>query len=63
VQPGQSFFVPALDVEEVRRKGLIAALPYRFNRRPAAEVGILNGRLGVLFSRPSEFLLRTLKNY
>ena len=48
--PGQGFFVPCLDTEAVKKKGLSEALKSRvFNAK--ARVGIKDGRIGVWFSR------------
>lgn len=50
VKNGQGFFVPCLDTEAVKKKGLSEALKSRvFNSK--ARVGILRGRMGVWFFR------------
>ena len=50
VKTGQGFFVPCLDTEAVRKKGLSEALKSRvFNAK--TRVGIKDGRIGVWFSR------------
>ena len=49
VKVGQSLFVPCLDFEAVRRQGLAAALPYRYNID--VRYGVKHGRAGVLFIR------------
>jgi hypothetical protein len=47
---GQGFFVPGLDTEQLREEGLRAAVgARRFDAK--AYVGVVNGRLGVLFLR------------
>ena len=51
LEKGQGFFVPALDLEAVRRAGLLAAVPLRI-RDARATFGVSRGRLGVLFYRP-----------
>jgi hypothetical protein len=46
---GQGFFVPSLDPEKTKEEGLRAAVYVRrFDAK--ARVGVLNGRLGVLFT-------------
>ena len=46
---GEGFFVPGLDVEKIRERGLKAALPFRY--RVKATPGIKDGKLGVWFIR------------
>jgi len=46
---GEGFFVPGLDVEKIRERGLKAALPFRY--RVKATPGIKDGKLGVWFTR------------
>lgn len=50
VEKGQGFFVPALDLEAVRRAGLLAAVPLRLKDARAVFV-IRRGQLGVFFYR------------
>jgi hypothetical protein len=48
LERGQAFFVPCLDTERTKEEGLRAAVgARRFDAK--AKVGVLNGRLGVLF--------------
>ena len=48
LKPGQGFFIPCLDTAKVREEGLRAAVSVRrFNAK--AQVGVLEGRVGVLF--------------
>lgn len=49
LEPGQSFFVPALDVYAAKEAGLKAALHLRVKGK--ATFGLFNGRHGVLFTR------------
>lgn len=50
VKTGQGFFVPCLDTEAVKKKGLSEALKSRvFNAK--ARVGIRRGLIGVWFCR------------
>ena len=49
LERGQGFFVPGLDTEKVKEEGLKAALTARVGGK--AFVGIVKGRLGVLFVR------------
>jgi len=50
VKQGQVFFVPCLDTEAVKKKGLSEALKSRvFNAH--AHIGIRDGRMGVMFYR------------
>ncbi len=50
LERGQGFFVPSLDTEKTREEGLRAAVSARrFDAK--AYVGVVNGRLGVLFVR------------
>jgi hypothetical protein len=49
LKPGEGFFVPCLDVMEVRERGLLAAIPHRI--RANAKIVIRQGRLGVWFYR------------
>lgn len=46
---GQGFFVPCLDTDKVYEEGLKAAVAAKVPGK--AYVGILTGRLGVLFQR------------
>ena len=48
-EPGQGFFVPCLDLEKMRRVGLMAATPHRI--RADGVPGIYKGRLGIWFFR------------
>ena len=50
IQPGEGFFVPGLDVQKIRERGLMAALPYRINAK--AVIGIKEKKIGVWFYRP-----------
>ena len=43
------FFIPTLRLEETKKEGLSAALHY--NIKAKAEAGVVNGKLGVLFTR------------
>lgn len=49
ISPGKryGFFVPCLDFERMREKGLRAAIPYRVNAE--AIPGIRDGKIGVWF--------------
>lgn len=50
LERGQGFFVPCLDTEKIKEEGLRAAVATRtFDAK--AFVGVINGRLGVLFVR------------
>jgi len=50
LERGQGFFVPSLDTAKTREEGLRAAVSARrFDAK--AYVGVINGRLGVLFVR------------
>jgi hypothetical protein len=50
LERGQGFFVPGLDTEKLKEEGLRAAVSARrFDAK--AYVGVVNGRLGVLFLR------------
>jgi len=49
VAPGDSFFVPALDVERVRSEGIVEGI--RCAVKVKAEIGVYNKRYGVLFTR------------
>jgi hypothetical protein len=50
IERGQGFFVPSLDTVKTREEGLRAAVSARrFDAK--AYVGVVNGRLGVLFVR------------
>ena len=50
LNPGEGFFVPTLDLQGEKERGLIAALPVLRNAR--AIYVIKEGRLGVWFYRP-----------
>ena len=50
IPPGGSFFVPALNVKEVRREGLIAAM-YADVLQVEGTAGIYDGLYGVIFRR------------
>lgn len=50
LEPGEGFFIPCLDVHNVREQGLNEAL--RKLVYADAYVGIKDGRLGVWFYRP-----------
>jgi hypothetical protein len=50
LKPGEGFFVPSLDPQKERERGLIAAL--RYIRNGKAVIGIKAGCLGVWFYRP-----------
>jgi len=45
----EKFFVPTLRFEETKKEGLNAALHH--NVIAKAEIGVLNGKIGVLFTR------------
>ena len=45
----EKFFVPTLRLEETRKEGLSAALHH--NVLAKAEPGIVDGKLGILFTR------------
>ena len=47
--PRGSFFVPSLRLAETREAGLKAAVYHQVKAK--AELGIINGKLGVLFRR------------
>lgn len=49
IPPKGSFFVPTLRLEEIREAGLKAALHNKI--KADAAFGVVNGRLGVLFTR------------
>lgn len=50
LERGQGFFIPCLDTEKTKEEGLRAAVSARtFDAK--AFVGLVNGRLGVLFVR------------
>ena len=50
LEPGHGFFVPCLDTAKVYEEGLKAAVTARvFSAK--GRVGVVNGRLGVLFVR------------
>lgn len=49
-EPGQGFFVPALDLDTVREEGLLAAVKLRILDAQALYC-IHDGKLGVLFYR------------
>ena len=50
LRPGQGLFVPCLDTKKMMEDGLKAAVSARvFSAK--AKVGLINGRLGVLFFR------------
>lgn len=50
LKKGQGFFVPCLDPAKAREEGLKAAVSVRvFDAK--TKVGVVNGRLGVLFVR------------
>jgi hypothetical protein len=49
LKPGEGFFVAGLDLEGIRERGLLAALPYRY--KMLTKVGIRNGLIGVYFYR------------
>ena len=52
LERGQGFFVPCIDTSQTKEEGLKAAVSVRvFNAK--AYVGVINGRLGVLFVRGS----------
>lgn len=46
---GEGFFVPGLDVDEIRERGLKAALRFRYKMK--ATPGIKDGKLGIWFIR------------
>lgn len=50
LKPGEGFFVPTLDLQGEKERGLIAALQYMHNAR--AVYAIKGGILGVWFYRP-----------
>lgn len=50
LKPGQGFFVPCLDTVKTTEEGLKAAVATR-TFDAVAKVGIIEGRLGVLFAR------------
>jgi len=50
IPPGGSFFVPALNVKEVRREGIVAAM-YVDVLHIEGTAGIYNGLYGVMFRR------------
>jgi hypothetical protein len=56
LKPGESFFVAGLDLEGIRERGLLAALPYRYKMQ--ATFGVQNGLIGVRFRRLSGGLSR-----
>lgn len=45
----EGFFVPGLNVEKIRERGLMSALPFRYPVK--ATIGIKDGKLGVWFTR------------
>jgi hypothetical protein len=47
--PKGAFFVPTLKLAEVREEGLKAAVHHHIKGK--AELGIVNGKIGVLFRR------------
>ena len=49
LKPGEGFFVAGLDLDGIRERGLIAALPYRY--KMLTKVGIHQGLMGVYFYR------------
>ena len=49
LEPGEGFFVPGLNVAEIKERGLRAAVPFKF--RTQALIGIRKGMLGVWFYR------------
>jgi hypothetical protein len=49
IEVGQSVFVPCIDAEKVRERGLRAAIPY--DKRFKAVIGLKDGFYGVLFTR------------
>ena len=49
LEPGEGFFVPGLNLVEVKERGLRASVPYPF--RAYATFGIKDGMLGVWFYR------------
>lgn len=50
LERGQGFFIPCIDIAKTREEGLKAAVSFRvFNAK--TKVGVVNGRLGVLFVR------------
>lgn len=51
LKPGEGFFVPALDLQKEKERGLAAALPYI--RTARAIYGIKDGLMGVWFFRPA----------
>lgn len=46
-----SFFVPAVNLAQIKHEGLVAALHLRIKAK--AEFGIVGGKHGVLFTRRS----------
>lgn len=55
LEPGEGFFVPGLNVAEIKERGLRAAVPFSFRTR--ALIGVRKGMIGVWFYRrhPSPF--------
>jgi hypothetical protein len=51
IKKGQGFFVPCLDLKQMRMLGMRAALPYKFD--VDAIPGVYKGQLGLLFVRTS----------
>lgn len=49
IEVGQSVFVPCIDAEKVRERGLRAAIPYDMKLK--ATIGLRGGFYGVLFTR------------
>jgi len=49
LKPGEGFFVPGLDLAQVRERGLSAALPYRY--KMLVKFGVKDGLMGVYFYR------------
>ena len=49
IRHGGSVFVPCLDVENLKKRGELAAIGERINMRAA--VGIHGGMVGVMFTR------------
>ncbi len=50
LKPGEGFFVPGLDVQKIKERGLMAALPLRI--RAQAVIGIREKKIGVWFYLP-----------
>lgn len=51
LRPSEGFFVPALDVEKVRERGLSAAVSQKVKYPIKTTVGIEGGLIGVWFHR------------